>query len=99
MKYMASKEVIEAMRLASCKRYKEALEFVRKHKLKNLTVTRETLKSKYNLKPKDIEKLHYIEMDNPHFKSAGNMQLYLRAEAYNHLLKIKRSKTIKSRSL
>lgn len=96
---MASKQVIEAMRLASCKRYEEALELVRKHKLKHLTVTRTTLKTKYNLKPKDIEQLNYIEMQNPHFKSAGKMRLYLRAEAFNHSLKIKRSKKIKDKSL
>jgi len=96
---MASQIVIEAMRLTSCKRYKEALKLVRKHKLKNLTVTRATLKRKYGLKPKDIEKLNYLEYANPHVKSAGNMRLYLRAEAFNLSLKIKRSNTTNNSKL
>lgn len=96
---MASKTTREAMRLASCMKYEEALKLVDKFKLKKLTVTRETLKKKYGLKPKDIEKLHYIEAENPHFKNAGNMRLYLRAEAYYHSLKIKRSVNSKSQSL
>jgi hypothetical protein len=68
-------------------------------RIKNLTVTKSTLKSKYGLKPKDIEKLNYIEVENPRFKNAGKMRLYLRAEAYNLSLKIKRSKNTKSNSL
>ncbi|GGK38359.1 MULTISPECIES: hypothetical protein [Flavobacteriaceae] len=96
---MASQIAKEVMRLASNRQYKEALNLLSRIKVKNLTVTRATLKSKYCLKPKDIEKLHYIEVDNPHVKSAGKMRLYLRAEAYNHSLKIKRSKKIKSKSL
>ena len=88
---MASRAAREVMRLASCMKYKEALKLVGKFKLKNLTVTRETLKKKYGLKPKEIEKLNYIEADNPHFKSAGNMRLYLRAEAFYYSNKLKRS--------
>ena len=96
---MASQIAKEVMRLASNKQYKKALKIMSNIRIKNLTVTKSTLKSKYGLKPKDIEKLNYIEVKNPRFKNAGKMRLYLRAEAYNLSLKIKRSKNTKSNSL
>ena len=96
---MASQIAREVMRLASNKQYKKALSIISKIRIKNLTVTRATLKSKYGLKPKEIEKLNYIEVDNPIVKSAGKMRLYLRAEAHCLSLKIKRSKTIKNKIL
>jgi hypothetical protein len=81
----------EVMRLASCFKYKEALELVRRFKVKNVTVTKLTLKKKYGLNSKEIESLDFIEVDNPHFKSAGNMKLYLRGEAYRLQLKKQRA--------
>lgn len=80
------------MELASSYKYSEALELVNKYKAKKLTVTKFTLKNKYGLKPKDIETLHYIEVENPIYKSAGLMKLYLRAEAHRLSLKKKRAK-------
>ena len=79
---------IKVMELCSNMEYAEALKLVKKYKTKSLTVTRETLKKKYGLKPQDIEKLHYIEVENPHFKSAGSMRLYLRAEAFYYSNKL-----------
>jgi len=96
---MASQIAREVMRLSSNKQYKKALKIMSNIRIKNLTVTKSTLKSKYGLKPKDIEKLNYIEVANPIVKSAGKMRLYLRAEAYNLSLKIKRSKTTKTKIL
>ena len=80
------------MKLASSYKYTEALELINKYKVNKLTVTKSTLKGKYGLKPKDIESLSYIEVDNPHFKSAAPMKLYLRAEAHRLSLKKKRAK-------
>lgn len=89
----------KVMELCSNMKFVEALELLKKYKVKNLSVTKSTLKNKYELKPKYIEKLHYIEVDNPHFKNAGKMRLYLRAEAYYHSLKKKRNKESKKYNL
>lgn len=90
MSKIIRKAAIKIMELCSKIKYAEALEMLKTYKVKSLSVTKSTLKSKYGLKPKDIEKLHYIEVENPHFKNAGPMRLYLRDEAYRHSLRLKR---------
>lgn len=87
---------VKVMELCSEMKYPEALELIKKYKVKGLSVTKATLKSKYGLKPKDIEKLHYIEVDNRMYATAP-MRLYLRAEAFYYSNKLKRS--VKSKNL
>lgn len=89
-------EELEVEELCNKKKYQEALDLVKKYNISGVTLTKSKLKSKYGLKPKDIEKLNYIEVDNPHFSSAGNMRLYLRIEAFRYSNKLKQS--VKSKS-
>lgn len=99
MRKSKTREVsVKVMELCSEMKYPEALELIKKYKVRGLSVTKATLKSKYGLKPKDIEKLHYIEVDNRLYATVP-MRLYLRAEAYCLSLKIKRSKTTKNKIL
>ena len=88
----------KVMKLCSEMRYSESLELIKKYKVKRLSVTKATLKSKYGLKPKDIEKLHYIEVDNRMYATPP-MRLYLRAEAFYYSNKLKRNKESKNQSL
>jgi len=78
-------------RLARHQRYDEALEMLKEYRVRRLSVTKSTLKSEFGLKPKDIEKLHFIEVENPEYKSAPPMKLYLRTEAHRLWLKKKKA--------
>lgn len=40
-------------------------------------ITKSRIKSEYRLKESDLDKLKFLEVDNPHYKVAGNMKLYL----------------------
>ncbi|MGE5943996.1 MAG: hypothetical protein ACM31G_06620 [Flavobacteriales bacterium] len=73
-----AKETIEG--LAKNKQYAKALDILRRFKIEGLSVTKSTLKKEFGLTPKEIEELNYIEVDNPYYKCAGPMRLYLKAE-------------------
>ncbi|CAG5081255.1 hypothetical protein [Parvicella tangerina] len=59
----------------------KAIRMAKYYKIKGVLVTRKTLKEEYQLSNEQIKKLQFIEVDNPHFKCAGNMKLYLKAQA------------------
>jgi hypothetical protein len=69
------------------KHYRKALEIIEKLKLRGYTVTRSRLKEEYKLLPAEIEKLNYIEVDNPHYKKSGAMRLYLINEIEDKFMK------------
>ena len=62
------------------KRYDNALEIICEYRLKNYTITKSRAKSEYNLKDKDFKVLSYAAVDNPYYKCAGAMKLYLKKE-------------------
>ena len=57
--------------------YRKALALVSKYKIKGVTLSQNGIKELFGLKNKDFGKLNFIEIDNPHYKCAGNMKLYL----------------------
>lgn len=59
------------------RRYDNALEIIIKYRLKNYTITKSRAKSEYNLKDKDFKVLSYAAVDNPYYKCAPKMKLYL----------------------
>ena len=63
------------------KDYGEALDLVRRFRTSGFVVTKSTLKREFDLKDSDIEKLKFHEADNPYYKCAPPMKLYLKAEA------------------
>ena len=67
--------------------YKKALKLVSRYKIANVTKSKGKIKEMYGLKEKDFKRLNFIEIDNPHYKIAGNMKLYLLAEVENKFQK------------
>lgn len=59
------------------KHYRKALQIISKLKLGGYTITKSRLKDEHHLSAEEIEKLNYIEADNPHYKKSGAMRLYL----------------------
>lgn len=57
--------------------YDNALEIICEYRLKNYTITKSRAKSEYNLKDKDFKVLSYAAVDNPYYKCAPKMKLYL----------------------
>ena len=62
------------------KMYDEALDLIRRFRVKEYTVTRTTAKKDHKLPEKVIDKLHSFEVKNPHYSCAAPMKLYLKAE-------------------
>jgi len=65
--------------------YQFCLELVYRYKLKGFTVTASNLKKKLKLTDNEIEKLNYLEVDNPYYKCTNPMKLYLIEEIYQKL--------------
>lgn len=63
------------------KRYQLAIKLARKYKIKGVFGTARTIKVKFGLSNQEILKLQCVEVDNPHFKCAAPMKLYLLAQA------------------
>ncbi|MBC9812178.1 hypothetical protein H9Y05_06765 [Crocinitomicaceae bacterium CZZ-1] len=70
--------------------FKKAISLACKYKLKGVFGTAQTIKVKYGLSNLEISKLQCVEVDNPHFKCAAPMKLYLLAQA-EHLANLPHS--------
>jgi len=57
--------------------FKLCLELIYRYKLKGFTVTISNLRGKLKLTDKEIENLNYLQVDNPYYKCAYPMKLYL----------------------
>ena len=71
----------ECRSLIKKRKWLSALDLISSRYLKGLTVTKSTLKKIYGLKPKQIELLNFIEVENPYYKCSPPMKLYLIGEA------------------
>lgn len=60
--------------------FKKAIELASHYKIKGVLITERTIREKYGLTKKQIENLQVIEIDNPYYKCAGNMRLFLLAQ-------------------
>lgn len=78
----------EFRREVSRKCYRKALKLVAEYRITNVTKSKGTIKEKYGIKEKDFKRLNYIEVDNPYYKTAGKMKLYLLAEVENKFIKV-----------
>jgi len=64
------------------KEYKEALDIVKKYRIKGYTANGSTLlKNGLGIKPKDLPSLCNVRVRNPFYRCAGDMKLYLIREA------------------
>jgi ribosomal protein L4 len=79
----------EVKRLIKKRCYRKALDIVRRFKVSNVTITKRSLKEKFKLSERQIKKLNFIEVDNPYYKCAGAMRLYLTDEV---IYKLKNNK-------
>ena len=57
--------------------YDNALELISQYKLQGFTMTKTRAKSEFNLKDDDFRALSCSIADNPYYKSATKMKLYL----------------------
>lgn len=64
-------------KLVNSKCYKKAIEHLSRHRIKDVTITKSRAKAIYNLKEADFNKLKFIEVDNPYYKCAACMKLYM----------------------
>ena len=67
--------------------YEFCLELIHRYKLSGLTVTKSKLKNLMKISEKQIGLLNFLEVDNPHYKCAKRMKLYLIDEVkakFNH---------------
>jgi hypothetical protein len=62
------------------KDYDNALRTIAKYRLRGYTITKSRAKSEYNMKDCDFRALSCSLVDNPYFKSAPKMRLYLKRE-------------------
>ena len=62
--------------------FKKAIEFATKNKINGVMITKKTIKKKFGLTEKKIQKLIVVEVDNPHYKCSGKMKLYLEAQVH-----------------
>ncbi len=57
--------------------YEFCLELIHRYRLSGRTVTKSTLKSSMKITEKQIKTLNFLEVDNPYYKCARRMKLYL----------------------
>ena len=69
--------------------YRKAMSMLEGTYIKGFLVCKTTLKKKYRLSEKEISKLKYLEVSNPHYGVAPNMKLYLEQEVLDKLVKPK----------
>lgn len=62
------------------KHFKKAIELHQGRRLAGFTISKSKAKSMYNLTDKDIKNIRFLEVDNPHYKCAPKMKLYLQKE-------------------
>ncbi len=72
--------------------FKKAIEFATKYKVSDVLITKKTIKEKFGLSEKEIQKLKVVAVDNPHYKCSGKMKLYLIGEIEHILNKNKKLK-------
>jgi hypothetical protein len=65
--------------------FKKAIHLAQHFRIKGVMISKGTIKSNYPLTNKQISSLQYVEIDNPYYKCAGAMKLYLIAQI-EHLL-------------
>lgn len=74
------KVIREVNRLIKRKCHIKALDLIRRYKLSGYTITKSRAKREYGLTEQQIMKLPYNEADNPYYKIAEPMKLYLKAQ-------------------
>lgn len=73
-------KVISVEKQLKKRRYDKALEIISHFKLKDFTITKTHVKSEYKLKESDFKVLSCAAVDNPYYKCAPKMKLYLKQE-------------------
>ncbi len=63
------------------KKWKESLNLIKRFKVRNQTVTKDTVRRKWHVSEKQMQQLNFIEVPNPYYSSvSAPMKLYLIAE-------------------